>query len=1111
MKIRKLVSIVLAVTMLYACLELTSLANSTTIKVEAENYVSNNGVGTCTKAGYAGASGDAFIYLSSGAIADYKVTVPVSGKYSVKAHIASDAEQYTNVRVNGTGYTIFGKQVITGGGLIPSSAIDFEYAQVSLIAGQENTIQFYNGGSSLFYFDCFTLERIGDIEIKIEAESASSSSGNWVVSSDYSTQTSGKKAVYFYNGGTGTFKVTVPIDGKYSIKAHVSSAADQWTWVTVDGQNGSQCGTGLITGTSINPSNSIDKEYMVVDLLTSKEHTIEFYNGGGNFLFFDYFTLVRVGAADPVTVKLIAANGTFTSEGGTSIQNGNLSFQPMDSVTWTTNIPYNGKYDFTVSKASISGVIMNLYIDDTLIKQSSWLQPEASAWSGIQNAEHSIVTGVDLTEGSHTIKVELPQTDSIGNSNGACVFTYLLLERQGEGNEEVKDPTIIDMLAEGDTTITVDTSEAFGGEILYGAVYYNGKLIDLYVQTATGSTNTMNIKGITAGTEEEKAKYKFRLFLWSDMTPLTEPSYTINAKTIVYVSNNGSDSNDGSESNPVATIQKAQILAQAASVNKTCDVIVNIGAGEYTLTSPLTYTASDNQTNGGTVTYEGAADGGTVLNGGLKVTGWQQSNITGVYMADVNVTDLRQLWIDGNKASRASSGLFTGTGFYDDTSDSTYTDDGITFSKTVITNDLSNETGLELVWNRAWTRQRFKVNKIVDINSSTAAFVPERFGYARSVLNYYNTPSYSNSFTIENALYYLDSEGEFYFDKTNKKLYYYPRNNENLQTAQCYVGVSEGLISVSGTKENNVNNLTFKNITLKYGTWLSPNSTGAYFGQADKMLTADIVNSIYGGDRVDAQIEVSYGNNINFSNVNVAHVGSAAYSFTEGVSRSSIKNSSITDTAAGGIMIGTWEPADDKCTDISISGNTISDIAHEYGGQCAVTAYYVKNTDVSNNTISDTAYSAISFGWGWAMPSVADCTGNTITANKISNYMNELNDGAAIYTLGRTASLDVSRNYIIDDILRSNNVLAHALYADEGTTNAVFENNVIQNSNQWIYARDNANISGVKVKNNYTNVTTVKNANTTDTAVAEFTGTVNCSNGFPSAAQTIMNAAGAAE
>ena len=105
--------------------------------------------------------------------------------------------------------------------------------------------------------------------------------------------------------------------------------------------------------------------------------------------------------------------------------------------------------------------------------------------------------------------------------------------------------------------------------------------------------------------------------------------------------------------------------------------------------------------------------------------------------------------------------------------------------------------------------------------------------------------------------------------------------------------------------------------------------------------------------------------------------------------------------------------------------------------------------------------------------------------------------------------MTVSENYIFDNEVRHSKVLAHGLYADQGTKNVTFSNNVIEDSAQWIYARDNAGIKNVKIKNNYTNNISVKYVNTSDTSVAEFSGNTDCSGGFPTAAKNIINASGA--
>ncbi len=57
----------------------------------------------------------------------------------------------------------------------------------------------------------------------------------------------------------------------------------------------------------------------------------------------------------------------------------------------------------------------------------------------------------------------------------------------------------------------------------------------------------------------------------------------------------------------------------------------------------------------------------------------------------------------------------------------------------------------------------------------------------------------NSAFYLVNALQFLDEPGEWYLDVANRKIYYWPRNNENLSTASVIAPSLETLVKIEGT------------------------------------------------------------------------------------------------------------------------------------------------------------------------------------------------------------------------------------------------------------------------------------------------------------------------
>ena len=104
---------------------------------------------------------------------------------------------------------------------------------------------------------------------------------------------------------------------------------------------------------------------------------------------------------------------------------------------------------------------------------------------------------------------------------------------------------------------------------------------------------------------------------------------------------------------------------------------------------------------------------------------------------------------------------------------------------------------------------------------------------ARFGSNRFGTPSW-----VENAYELLDSEGEWYLDRTAGYLYYKPLANENISTATVVAPVLETLVNAAGTYATPLHNVQFYGITFAYATWLQTSTGEGYipFQSGDAIL-----------------------------------------------------------------------------------------------------------------------------------------------------------------------------------------------------------------------------------------------------------------------------------
>jgi hypothetical protein len=72
---------------------------------------------------------------------------------------------------------------------------------------------------------------------------------------------------------------------------------------------------------------------------------------------------------------------------------------------------------------------------------------------------------------------------------------------------------------------------------------------------------------------------------------------------------------------------------------------------------------------------------------------------------------------------------------------------------------------------------------------------------------------------------------------SSHKLYYYPRQGEDMAKATAVVPAVETLVQVEGTLDRPVQHVTFRNVSFHYTTWTRPSEKGHVPLQAGMYLT----------------------------------------------------------------------------------------------------------------------------------------------------------------------------------------------------------------------------------------------------------------------------------
>ncbi|RKD19606.1 hypothetical protein BCY91_13515 [Pelobium manganitolerans] len=552
--------------------------------------------------------------------------------------------------------------------------------------------------------------------------------------------------------------------------------------------------------------------------------------------------------------------------------------------------------------------------------------------------------------------------------------------------------------------------------------------------------------------------------------------------TKIYVSTTGSDLAEGTQSQPLASLnmalRKARELRRLQDKNIKNGIYIILKDGNYRLEEAVFIRPEDSGTAESPTVVQAENTGKAILNGGVNIKNWKKAGaINGlkpgtVWVADAatkagEILNYRQLWVNGQKAVRAksTSGSEMERILSWDKKEQTcwipFKDKSVKF-----------EPGMEMFIQQWWAIANLRIKKM-DIQGDSAKLFFEQPESRIQSEHPWPAPWISKKtgnspFQLNNALCLLNEPGEWYLDRQKGKIYYYPRAGEQMNQAQVVAPVLENLLQITGTIDGPVQHIRIEGLAFQYSNWLRPSQQGHVPLQAGMYLLdayklkipgtpdkAGLENQAWIG-RPQSAVSVNYTNNITFEGCNFQHLSSTGLDLHRGTNNNTIKGNLFKDIGGSGINIGIfsdeavethlpYQPKDvrELCQNELITDNLITDVTNEDWGTVGISAGFVKNITIAHNEISDVSYTGIGLGWGWTK-SINAMSNNKVLANKIHHYGKHLYDVAAIYTLSAQPGSLIADNYIDSIYL---NPYAHDpfhwfyLYTDEGSSYFTVKNN----------------------------------------------------------------------
>jgi hypothetical protein len=542
---------------------------------------------------------------------------------------------------------------------------------------------------------------------------------------------------------------------------------------------------------------------------------------------------------------------------------------------------------------------------------------------------------------------------------------------------------------------------------------------------------------------------------------------TLGAPTAIYVSPiTGSDSNPGTESQPLQTLPAAQQLVRSENANMTGPLTVYLEDGTYRLTHPLTFTPLDSGTNGYTVSWTAAPGASPIISGAIQISAWKLANASKqIWSAPVPASlSTRQIYVNGMRASMTMG--FPPTPL---------TRAGIAYiASSSAMEHWRNPSGIEFAYPNQLSYPAWPICPASKIQGKFIYMAqpcwnnsndrkPNLVGWSGGFLT---QPSY-----IENAYELLAQPGQFYLDQHKHVLYYIPRAGEDMSTADVEAPVLQTLISGSGTPQAPIHDVTFSGIEFAFATWMQP-STPEGFSEIQSNYTVTGKRGYayqglchlekgatcpYGNwTKEPGNVAFSYDQHIHFLDDRFVHLGGAGLNLDDGSQNGTVKGCVFTDISGNGIEIGGVDMPEAKGSaqtdSMTVADNHIYGIGVEYPGAAGILAGYVADTSIAHNQIDHVPYVAISVGWGgWLdkrnQPSVPNYAhDDSVTNNLIYDFMEVVADGGGIYTQGILGTslktgLQVTGNVVHDQL-----DWGGALKGDDGTTYVTYQKNVLYNN-----------------------------------------------------------------
>lgn len=282
---------------------------------------------------------------------------------------------------------------------------------------------------------------------------------------------------------------------------------------------------------------------------------------------------------------------------------------------------------------------------------------------------------------------------------------------------------------------------------------------------------------------------------------------------VIYVSTRGNDKWNGSEKKPVASLVRAQELARAYGRDTSVEIVFEDGI--YYLPGTVQFTGQDSKDYPATVTLRARHEGKAVISGGQQIRlDWKQE-AGNIYVASVPagmdidqlyVAGLRQLMARFPNAQPGKQRNVYDTWVLDHQAQPNPEMDPLQPERIAL---WKNPEGgyVHAMHTALWGDMHWEIK-----GKNEDGTLQLEGGWQN------NRPSGMHPLYrfVENIKEELDVPGEWYYDRSESKLYYMPLPEIDLDEAKVEIVRLKHLIEFNGTKENPVRGIHLQGLTFKH-------------------------------------------------------------------------------------------------------------------------------------------------------------------------------------------------------------------------------------------------------------------------------------------------------